>query len=144
MAKKETSVAESLRRAHRALRKDLQKLEDSVQPTSDQGIPIIRAILDATRTHVLEHFRFEEQDGYMDKVRKREPRLQHAIDQLAGEHRRLAEALDALIENAKQASTLDPDLRRKTREWIATIRQHEAREDELVQDSFNLDVSAED
>jgi len=144
MAKKETSVVESLSRAHRVLRKDLQKLEDSVQRTSDQGIPIVHAILDGTRTHILEHFRFEEQDGYMDKVRKREPRLQRAIDQLAGEHRQLAQALDTFIEDAKRASTLDPDLRERIREWVAAVRQHEAREDELVQDSFNLDVSAED
>ena len=144
MANAETSIAESLSRAHQALGKDLRRLEDSVHRTSDQGIPIIRAILDATRTHILEHFRFEEEKGYMDKVRKREPRLERVIDQLASEHRQLAQALDALIEKTKQASTLDLDLREKTREWIAAVRQHEAREDELVQNSFNLDISAED
>ena len=101
MAKADLSIAEALSRAHQALRNDLQKLEESIHRTSDQDIPAIRAHLGATRAHILEHFRFEERDGYMDRVRKREPRLQHAIDQLAGEHRQLAQSLDALIENAK-------------------------------------------
>src|SRR5262245_61117919 len=140
---KETSIAESLSRAHQALRKDLQKLEDSVR-SSNQDIPIVRAIVEATRTHILDHFRFEEHNGYMDKVRKREPRLERLIDQLDGEHRLLTKSLNDLIERAKQAATLDPDLREETREWIATVRRHEAREDKLVQDSFNLDISAED
>ncbi len=140
---KETSIAESLSRAHKALRKDLQKLEDAVR-SSNQAIPIVHAILEARRTHIIDHFRFEEQGGYMDKLRKREPRLEHAIDQLAREHQQLSQALDALIEKVTQASSLDPDLQEKTRQWIAAVRRHEAREDELVQDSFNLDISAED
>ena len=144
MAKKQASAVESLSRAHRALRKDLQKLEDSASSMSDRDVAIIRAILEATRNHILEHFRFEEENGYMDKVRKREPRLEHAIDQLASEHGQLAQALDALIEKAKQASTFDPELPRKIREWITTVRQHEAREDGLVQECFSLDISAED
>lgn len=141
---KETSIAESLSRAHKALRNDLQKLRDAIQQTTDQDISAIRASLRATRTHILQHFQFEEQNGYMDKVRKREPRLEHTIDQLAEEHQQLSQALDALIEKANQASSLDPDLQDRTRQWIAAVRRHEAREDELVQDCFNLDISAED
>jgi hypothetical protein len=141
---KETSIAESLSRAHQALRNDLQKLRDATEQATDQDIPAIRAHLGATRTHILQHFRFEEQNGYMDRVRKREPRLEHTIEQLAGEHQQLSQALDALIEKANQASSLDPDLQERTRQWIAAVRRHEAREDELVQDSFNLDISAED
>ena len=141
---KETSIAESLSRAHQALRKDLQRLEDSVHRTLDQGMSIIRALLDATRTHILEHFRFEEKNGYMDKVRNREPRLDHAIDQLAGEHRQLALSLEDLIRKAKQASILDQELRERTREWIEAVRQHEAREDKLVQNAFNMDINAGD
>jgi hypothetical protein len=144
MAKKEPSVAESLSRAHQALQKDLEKLRDAVHQGKDQDLPTIRAHLGVTRTHILDHFRFEEQNGYMDKVRKREPRLEHVIDQLAGEHRQLAQALDALIEKTNQASSLDPDLQERIRQWIVAVRRHEAREDELVQDSFNLDISAED
>jgi len=140
----EPSIAESLSRAHKALRKDLQRLEDSIHRTSDSGMSEIRVIFAATRIHILDHFRFEEKNGYMDKVRKREPRLDHAIDQLAAEHRRLDQALDDLIQKVKQAPILDEDLRARTREWIQGVRQHEAREDELVQDAFNLDISAED
>jgi len=144
MARTEISVAESLSRAHQALLNDLRKLKNSLNPASGQDLSTLRAELAATQTHILDHFRFEEQDGYMDKVRKREPRLEHTIDQLAGEHRQLAQSLEALMAKARDAQNLDQALREKIREWIASVRQHEIREDELVQDVFNLEISAED
>jgi hemerythrin-like domain-containing protein len=144
MARTEISVAEALSRAHQALRTDLQKLDDSVDLIPGQDLPALRAPLAATRSHINEHFRFEEQNGYMDKVRKREPRLEHTIEQLAAEHRQLAQSLDAIIKRAKDAPSLDPALRDQIREWIASVRQHEAREDDLVQNAFNLDIGAED
>ena len=30
------------------------------------------------------------------------------------------------------------------RKWVAHLRQHESRENELVQDAFNRDITAED
>jgi len=144
MAKTEVSVAEALSRAHQALRNDLRKLEESVDPASGQDLIALCARLAATRSHITEHFRFEEKNGYMDKVRKREPRLEHTIEQLAAQHRQLAQSLDAIIKRAKDAASLGPALREKIREWIASVRHHEAREDELVQNAFNLDIGAED
>ena len=144
MARTETSIAEALSRAHDALLNDLGKLWESVDPASGQTLAGLRARLSTTQAHVTEHFRFEEQNGYMDKVRKREPRLEHAIEQLEGEHRQLTQSLDAIIEKVKHAPSLDQDLRERIREWITSARQHEAREDELVQNSFNLDINAED
>lgn len=144
MAKTEISIAEALSRAHQALRNDLRTLEESVDSASGQDLPPLRAHLGTARTHLLEHFRFEEKNGYMDKVRKDAPRLEREIDRLAGEHRQLAQALDALIEKANEGRDLSPPLRDEVRHWIASVMRHEAREDELVQDAFNLDISAED
>jgi hypothetical protein len=144
MARTEISVAEALSRAHQALLNDLAKLKDSLNQASGQGLQALCTQLNTTRKHILEHFRFEEQDGYMEKVRKREPRLEHTIELLAGEHQHLARSLDLLIAKAGDAQSLDNALRESVREWIGTVRQHEIREDELVQDVFNMDISAED
>jgi hypothetical protein len=91
-----------------------------------------------------EHFGYEEQKGYMDVVRKREPRLERAIQQLAEEHGQLRQSLDGLIGQAGTATGLNDNLRELIREWIERVRRHEIRENDLVQDAFNLDIGAED
>jgi hypothetical protein len=137
-------ITEALRRAHVALLDDLRKLEEAARPASGESLKGLFTRLAATHAHLTRHFRFEEQDGYMDEVRKREPRLERAVEQLAEEHRRLAHALDALTEEAGEAESLGEPLRQKVREWVERVRQHEDRENDLVQDAFNLDIGPED
>jgi hypothetical protein len=72
------------------------------------------------------------------------PRFERTIQELADEHVQLAQSLDALIGAAATARVLDDGLREQVRLWIDFIRRHEKRENDLVQDAFNLDVSAED
>lgn len=142
--KTEASVAETLARAHAALLEDLKKLEEAVSPASKKTVGEINARLAATRAHIVEHFRFEERNGYMDIVRNREPRLEHAIEQLGGEHRQLLQSLDAVIEKTKTASKLDDALREEVARWLHGVRDHEMRENDLVQDAFIQDLAAED
>jgi hypothetical protein len=144
MKRTETSVAEALGRAHAALLEDLRKLEAAARLASGKGLAELRTSLGMTRTHITEHFRFEEKNGYMATVRKREPRFERTVQQLADEHRWLAQTLDGLIEQAGSARTLDDALREKVRNWVERVRQHESSENDLVQDAFNLDVGAED
>jgi iron-sulfur cluster repair protein YtfE (RIC family) len=140
----EDSIAEALGQAHVALLADLRKLEQAVHPSSGEGPAGLRARLGEAHAHITEHFRFEEQNGYMDAVREREPRLERAIHQLAEEHRQLARSLEVLIEQARDATSLDDRFRDEVREWVERVRRHEARENDIVQDAFNLDIGAED
>jgi hemerythrin-like domain-containing protein len=144
MGKPEPSIAEALSQAHAALLEDLRKLDEAVRPSSREGLADLAARLDAARAHITEHFRFEEHNGYLDTVRGREPRLERAIQQLVEEHRQLAQSLDALLGKARAAANLDDALREDVRAWVARVRQHEVRENDLVQDAFSLDVGAED
>jgi hypothetical protein len=140
-----TSDAEALSCAHAALLEDLRALEEAARPESGEGLAGLRARLRTTFDHVTEHFRFEEQNGYMDAVRKREPRLERVILQLGEDHRRLLQSLEALLDEARSAAHLvGPGLGEKVREWVERVRRHEAGETELVQDAFNLDIGAED
>jgi hypothetical protein len=141
MAKTRNSEAENLKKAHANLLDDLGQLEQAVGPTSREKLPELRKRLAATQADVTEHFRYEEQNGYMVTVRKKEPRLERQVQLLVEEHRRLAETLNGLV---KDAGTDEEAFRQKVRAWIESIRQHEAHETEVVQDAFNLDIGAED
>jgi hypothetical protein len=140
----EDSFAKALGQAHRVLLADLRDLEQGVSPSSGEPQEELRARLGRTRAHLTEHFRYEEQNGYMDVVRKREPRLERAIQQLAEEHGQLKESLDALSGQAWAATSMNDKLRQEIRDWIERVRRHEIRENDLVQDAFNLDIGAED
>ncbi len=145
MTKSLPSFAKALHAAHEALAAGLRKLEEfSHGDSTESGLAALRARLGAQRIHLAEHFRFEEQGGYMETVRAREPRLERTIQQLGGEHALLMASLERLIEHARAASTLDDELREQVRTWIDSVRAHEARENELVQTTFNQDLTAED
>src|SRR5262245_61824386 len=138
MGRTDNAVVEALSRAHEGLLEDLRSLEDAadaaVHPAAGKGLERLRARLAATRTHLAAHFRFEEQNGYMDAVRKREPRLERTIQQVADEHCQLAECLDGLIRESGAAVSLEDSLRQEVRAWIERVRRPEAGENDLVLD----------
>jgi hypothetical protein len=139
-----TNIVEGLRQAHTSLLEDLRKLEEAAQSSTRPEGAELTARLVATRAHIAEHFRYEEQNGYMDGVRKREPRLERTIQQLGDEHKELARSLDALIEQSRATTGPDAGQRAKVRIWVEQVRQHERRENEVVQVAFNQDIGAED
>lgn len=140
----ETSGADELRQAHAALLQDLRSLDEAVRPTTGEGLAQLLERLGATRTHISAHFRFEEQNGYMDVVRKREPRLERAIQHLIVEHQQITQTLDALVEQAMAMASPTATFREKARGWIERVRRHEAHENDLIQDAFNLVIGGED
>lgn len=144
MEKVPAPFGEALGRAHTALLKDLLELEEAGRPASRSSLPVLRSRLEATSVHIMEHFRFEEQNGYMETIRQREPRLGRAIDELAKEHGQLLKSLDIVLEETFTAPCIDETIGAKISEWINQVRQHEARENQLVQDAFNLDIGPED
>lgn len=141
MEKPKASFA-ALSQAHRSLLDDLRKLEESTR--AESTVSELRTRLGATYTHICEHFHLEELDGYMDEVRKREPRLDNVVQGLREEHRQLRHSLDLIHAEAKLATGLDEALRAKVRNWIERVQHHETRENKLVQDVFDLEIAADD
>jgi hypothetical protein len=144
MEHSETPIAEAINHAHTALLRDLKALEVVARRASTDGLETLRARLETTRAHLVEHFRFEEEDGYMDAVRKLEPRLARAVDQLAEEHRQLLDSLDALRTEIATLPGANEAVATKVAAWVQKVRKHEARENHLVQDAFGLDIGTED
>jgi hemerythrin-like domain-containing protein len=97
-----------------------------------------------TQDYITDYATEEEQNGYMNAVREREPRLERTIYQLAKEHVQLRQSLEALIGESRAAPSLSDTLREEIREWIERVRRHENRENDLIQGAFNLDLGAED
>jgi hypothetical protein len=144
MEKPQKSVAEAISRAHAALLKDLIALEVAGRSPPKNGLEKLRTRLEKTRAHLVEHFRFEEENGYMDAVRGLEPRLGRIVDQLAEEHRQLLDSLDALKREAESGPRAIETIGAKVSAWVKKVQQHEARENHLVQDAFGLDIGTKD
>src|SRR5262245_15046829 len=100
-----TSPVEKLCKAHAFLLEDLRQLEEAVASMPGKTPADMAALLCRVRTHVANHFHFEEQSGYLASVLKREPHLQGTVNQLQQEHRQLAQWLDALVDVATDRIT---------------------------------------
>ncbi|HZZ79205.1 MAG TPA: hemerythrin domain-containing protein [Gemmataceae bacterium] len=141
--KTETPVS-ALSKAHSVLLRDLRGLGRFVQPEAYASIAELRSRLATTHTDVCEHFRLEEQGGYMDNMQMREPRLERTIAKLAAEHQELREALEEIRNEAAAARDIDDVLRYKVRTWIDRLLQHEQHENDVVQDAVDSDFGAAD
>lgn len=144
MANQPSPLSESLRRAHAALVQDLQKLEELARPGALEGLMELAACLKKTSKTLAEHFRFEEQNGYMDAVKAREPRMERRIQELAEQHGALAGSLDGLVKEAREVLKANASWQEKVRAWVKRIQRHELKENKLVQEAFDFDIGAED
>jgi hypothetical protein len=138
-----SSLAETLRLAHEALSRDLRGLEATARAEPPASRAEMGMRLRRTRAHLTDHFRFEERNGYLDTVLRRDPNRERAVERLHDDHRRLAEELEGLLQEAAEEGPGGP-LPAKVLAWVGSVRDHEARENALVQDAFNVEPAAED
>jgi hypothetical protein len=136
MEASEKDFADALHEAHADLFRNLLQLEESVRLGSSESQPELSIRLGNVRTHLSEHFRFEEQDGYMAPLLKEEPQIGPVVQELLDEHRQLAEALDALLQEVSAAQSLSEGFPERVRAWVKHVRQHESRENSLVQEVY--------
>ena len=129
--------AEAPRPENASVLDDLQKLENAVLVSPPVSVSHMLKTLNTAHRHVTDHFDFEEKEkGWVEAVRKREPRLEHAVGKLIEEHRQLAKSLNALVEEAHAEAKLEDAFRQKVLQWIQRVREHELRENELLEDVF--------
>jgi iron-sulfur cluster repair protein YtfE (RIC family) len=130
------SFAEAFHNAHTALLRDLQELEKAAPKTAEQSPGDLGKLLGSVQKHLSDHFRFEEDGGYMAPVLQEEPRLAAEVRELLGEHATLATALQALIQEVGATPSLRAHLRAKVRAWVGDVRRHESRENNLVFETY--------
>jgi hypothetical protein len=130
------TYGDALIRSHRILLEDLQDLEMARSGLATR--------LDRTRMHLAEHFRFEEQNGYLASIVEEHPHLDRAVQRLHDEHRELLAELDRLRAEAHSARQLPEGLTDRIARWARKVRRHEQSENILVEDAFNVDLAAWD
>jgi hemerythrin len=140
----QNAAVEALNKAHVQLKEELRGLENLVRNPDKMEPNDTTYHLVNLRQHLLDHFRLEEEGGYMDVVAQREPNLHREMEQLKEDHKRLAAGLDALIADARMGQAGTAAFAQRVRDWVASVRRHEADENRLLQDAFTLDVTAED
>jgi hypothetical protein len=138
------SLAEALSLAHDALHRDLEELQRALRSPQPSGPATLATRLGLLQKHLLEHFRFEEQNGYMDVVLRREPRLERVVQHLCEQHRGLARTLAGLLSQAEAATDTSEGFCNAVRGWIEELRQHESQENRLFAEAFNLDIGDKD
>ena len=144
MLKTINPMVEALNNAHVTLMRELLGLENLVRVPEKMEPNDTTYHLVSLRQHLIDHFRFEEEDGVMDEVVRQEPRLSREIDQLKAQHQTLAAGLDALIADARSGHAGETAFAQRVRDWVAGVRHHEAEENRILQDAYTQDVTAED
>lgn len=118
-----------------------------VAQSGDSRDRSLGTLLSQLTIEVREHMEFEERDGYLAPVQERIPRMFEAIEQLRGEHAALQSQLAKILTDA----TVRPgvyefreEVSPQLQHWLESMRNHERRENQLVQEAFNTDISAGD
>ncbi len=102
-------------------------------------------LLDQVDAEVREHMAFEEQGGYLAPVLQKLPGHQKTVEQLLSEHALLQAALAEVLTQLRACSNLfefRETISPRLDEWLDNMRDHERRENLLVQEAFNTDISA--
>jgi hypothetical protein len=136
------SFAQEMIQAHAVLDRSLEQLERVTHSAQGRHLYEVLHLLQGVAEELQAHFNLEERDGYMASVLKHAPQFTHRAQELLGEHGHLKTSLVALIQEA--SSKLPDDFWARVSEWLAQVRQHESRENQVVQEAFNRDTAGED
>jgi hypothetical protein len=141
------SFVTELSQEHDSLLGQLSHVQEAFHEPTRGSASTLADRLQALKTSLLRHFFFEEQGGYMSQVLEQAPHLYRSAQELLAEHHRLGLELDALIESAIAVplDRLPPvALQQRVEQWMLLVRQHEARENQLIQGTCNQDLGTDD
>lgn len=137
------SLAEAMEREHAELGRQLRNVFEATKASNLWGARLAPC-LESIRGHLLEHFRFEEQDGYMEAVVQSQPHQKKIVERLLEEHRALDATLQELIATARTTAELGAPFAEKIKEWLDRMHRHEAEENRLVLTNVNQDEGTKD
>jgi len=137
LAQEHAHLANLLRSVRRLLNDEPQQSRDGK----------LGSLLEILTVEVREHMEFEERGGYLAPVQQQMPFLFETIEQLRGEHATLQSQLQQLLTDARVRPgvyAFREELTPRIQHWLDSMRDHERRENSLVQEAFNTDISASD
>lgn len=122
------------------LRELLDRSNDN--PSASAPGPILDGFLET----LPREFALEESDGYMSEVLEAYPNWSEHVQGLRRDHENLVTELRRLRDKAGDAvpGELAAETRQELRDWMMSLLSHHRHERRLFQQTFNLDIGAED
>ncbi len=140
-----SDAGREIRQEHERLAALRRRLQEEVAAFCSSWTSL-REELRVFKDHLRRHFELEEEGGFMEEVVRRWPHTASQVEALRAEHERLLREAEALLETSGRATEGQP-----MDAWVATcrrlfsaIREHEWKENRLIQEAFCLDIGGGD
>jgi len=135
-----------IKRQHEELKKILNHLQGSAAQgpstaSAEQRRVALREEVVRLRASLVEHFRMEEEGGYLEAAT--EAGQGYSVARLQRQHTEILDALGQVAEACRSGGALDRAAAR-VREVIGQLREHEAEECRLMQDAVIDDIGTGD
>jgi iron-sulfur cluster repair protein YtfE (RIC family) len=116
---------------------------------SQESAPLglLRSLFSELAEEVERHFVHEEDGGYFDEVVEMAPHLGATVQKLQMEHGDLLETLEAmhgLLAEAEDTESWRQAVRQDFEAFLHQCKEHESRENSLVQEAYSQDIGALD
>lgn len=143
---------EGVRADHQELRNLVRGIERQLNAAEAAGwakneAQVVLTAIDELGRHLREHFAEEEAGGYMEEALALAPRFGPQAERLLKEHPTMLQQVGRLVELARcccEQAQQGPELSRLAREFFATLRAHDAAENQIIQEAFNTDLGLND
>lgn len=142
MPLKKSDIASQIEREHECIKRDMGDIKmaimEEVSPRNfpDWRLEFIWRLRDF-KNHLLKHFELEEEGGFMAEILSESPEAINQVKKLEAEHGQIVSELDGIIADLKKIHEKEipklEDIRSRVTQLMATIRNHEAAENELIQ-----------
>lgn len=104
-------------------------------------------IMDRVAEYLQQQFDVEESDGYLHEVLDEFPNWHPQVEHLQQEHRLLQQQFVQIrdrLEATPINSAMSHEVRHQLGDWIDSFRQHQGRENRLIQEAFSIDLGGGD
>ncbi len=134
------SIRDTIIRELKVLRGILAQVKD----TSD--LRSLLPLLADLQTHLASHFKTEEADeGFFIGTKMKAPHLSHRLDHCLQEHCEISSTLAELTERLEACLTGPMvEIHKRKEKLLKLISKHEAEENEILNDSINIDMGGGD
>ncbi len=153
MPEKRARIVREIEGDHADIAHDLGELklalmqETTEEKFSDWRLNLVWQLRDF-QNRLLKHFDREEEGGFMTEVVKEAPHLAREVDALKVEHGAVKSELDAILWELKEMPVKDEarlaEIRRALEAMMMRLREHERREQVLMQKAFYREYGAQD
>ena len=105
------------------------------------------SIMKKVAEHLQQQFELEEEDGYLEEVLEEFPNWHPQVEHLQQEHRLLQKQFNEIYDRlaaTSLGSLMSHEVKRQLKDWIDSFRQHQERENRLIQEALCIDLGVGD